>query len=82
MKTRLVKIGIPLISFSVFFFFTSPSNFDFLLNCPEGYWPENLFCYPDNIMVDTIASDWPGRIMMITDPIIFDPNSTCEENCH
>jgi hypothetical protein len=73
MKTNFLTI-IAIVSVSVvgFFTLTTPSTFDFLMSCPEGYWAENLFCYPDNVMVETAASDWIGRFMMIRDPVIFE----------
>jgi hypothetical protein len=51
------------------------------MNCPKGYYAENLFCYPDRIIVDTIASDWIGRFMMINDPVIFDLHIPCTKDC-
>lgn len=70
MKTKFL-IFLALSGVASFFIFTSPSTFDFLLVCPDGYYAENLFCYPNRITVDTMAADWLGRIMMIGEPIIF-----------
>lgn len=71
MKTRFLLSFLAIIAVVLFFNLTSPSTFDFLLTCPDGYYAENLFCYPERIMVDTAASDWFGRIMMIRNPIVF-----------
>ncbi|MCE2506752.1 MAG: hypothetical protein J4F36_09890 [Nitrosopumilaceae archaeon] len=81
MKTRLLII-LAIVSVSIFgfFIFTPTSVFDFFMACPENYYAENLFCYPDNTVVDTAAGNWVGRFMMINDPIIFDQRSSCDEN--
>ena len=55
----------------LFFNLTTPSTFDFLAVCPDRYWAENLFCYPEDMMADTAAFDWIGRTMIIDDPIVF-----------
>ena len=81
MKTRILIIfAIISVSISGFFIFTPTSAFDFLMTCPENYYAENLFCYPDNIVIDTAAGHWVGRFMMINDPILFDQRSSCDEN--
>lgn len=67
MKTRLLMIILVIIvNVFLFFNFTAPSTFDFLMDCPEEYYVENLFCIPDRIIVDTAASDWIGRFMMLS----------------
>lgn len=71
MKTRFLLPFLAMTAAVLFFNLTVPSTFDFLLACPDGYYAENLFCYPEKIIVDTAASDWFGRIMMIRDPIVF-----------
>lgn len=80
-KTPLFVSLLALIVVTLFFVFTQPSTFDFLMMCPDGYHSENLFCYPDNMLVDTAASDWRERLMMLNDPIIVDPHAPCVENC-
>ena len=82
MKTMLlITLAIISVSLFGFFIFTPTSIFDFLMKCPEKYYAENLFCYPDNTVVDTAASHWIGRFMMINEPIIFDQYVTCMKNC-
>ena len=73
MKTRvLMTLAVFLAGVFLFFNLTTPSTFDFLMVCPDRYWAENLFCYPEDMIVDTAAFNWIGRIMMISDPIVFE----------
>lgn len=73
MKAGTLKtMAVILAGVFLFFTLTSPSNFDFLMACPDGHYAENLFCYPGYLTVDTAAHDWIGRVMMISEPVVFE----------
>lgn len=80
MKTvTLAALAVNITGVFLFFTLTAPSDFDFLMACPEGHYVENLFCYPEYMMVDTAAYDWTGRIMMMGEPVVFeDPSGDFE----